>query len=141
MRKYFVIVVLAAVFYACKTYTITPENLKEQLSKAEPGLQNVEINNPVFFGNISYQANKLKKVYVIDKDGKLDVLQNSPALEMRVTLKNNKRYNFYFDTVVIKDDTLAGGRSRFIGSLKRKIPFDSIQKIEIQDGGKKFEYQ
>jgi len=35
---------------------------------------------------------------------------------------------------------LIGGRSRFATSLIRKIPMDSVVKIEVQDGGKKIEY-
>ena len=140
MRKFILIFVFTCIFYSCKTYTVTPENLKEQLSSTS-GVKKTEINNPLGFGTLSYEANSLKKIRVVNKEGRQESLENSPALEMRVTLKNKKRYHFYFDTVVIKDDTLSGGRSRFIGSLTRKIPFDSIQKIEIQDGGKKFEYQ
>jgi hypothetical protein len=140
MRKYFAILVFAMIFNSCKTYTVTPENLKEQLS-ATNGLKKAEINNPLSYGSLTYEANQLKKIRVTNKDGRQESLENSPALEMRVTLKNKKRYKFYFDTVVIQNDTLSGGRSRFISGLTRKIPFDSIQKIEIQDGGKKFEYQ
>ena len=140
MRKYFAILVFVMIFNSCKTYTVTPENLKEQLS-ATNRLKKAEINNPLSYGSLTYEANQLKKIRVTNKDGRQESLENSPALEMRVTLKNKKRYKFYFDTVVIQNDTLSGGRSRFISGLTRKIPFDSIQKIEIQDGGKKFEYQ
>lgn len=129
-------------FYSCKTYTITPENLREQLSDTNSStLKKVKINNPLNYGNLTYEANQVKKIQVINKKGTQETLENSPALEMRVTLKNKKRYHFYFDTVVIQNDTLSGGRSRFISGLKRKIPFDSIQKIEIQDGGKNFKYK
>jgi hypothetical protein len=60
---------------------------------------------------------------------------------MRVTHSNGKKYHFYFDTVVLENDTLKGGRSRFVQGLTRAIPLDSIVKIEVQDGGKKFDYQ
>lgn len=140
MTRYFAILICATVFSSCKTYTVTTENLREQLA-ASAGLKKVVINNPLSYGNLTYDANQLKKITVTNKDGGQESLENSPSLEMRVTLTNKKRYHFYFDTVVIQNDTLFGGRSRFINSLTRRIPFDSIQKIEIQDGGKKFNYQ
>ncbi len=60
---------------------------------------------------------------------------------MRVTHVNGKKYHFYFDTVILENDTLKGGRSRFAKVLDRQIPMDSIAKIEVQDGGKKFDYK
>jgi hypothetical protein len=37
-------------------------------------------------------------------------------------------------------DTIDGGRSRFLPSLRKKIPISSVTRIDIQDGGKKFNY-
>ena len=36
---------------------------------------------------------------------------------------------------------LKGGRSRFIQEIRHAIPMDSIVKIQVQDGGKRFKYQ
>jgi hypothetical protein len=101
----------------------------------------VSINNPLNYGNITYFSNDIKSLIVVDKNGNIISLNNSPSIEMRVTHKNGKKYHFYFDTVILENDTLKGGRSRFIQSLIRKIPMDSISKIEVQDGGKKFNYE
>jgi hypothetical protein len=60
---------------------------------------------------------------------------------MRITHINGKKYLFYFDTIILENDTLKGSRSRFIPNLTRKIPFDSIAKIEVQEGGKNYNYQ
>jgi hypothetical protein len=57
---------------------------------------------------------------------------------MRVTLKNGKRKIFYFDTVILENDTLKGCKSRILG-LFDQVPFDQITKIEVQDGGKKYQ--
>jgi hypothetical protein len=140
---------LAIAFFAClllsscKTYTVAPDSFKKQFTEVNrASLQQTEINNPLNpFMNIQYPANQLKKIVVLDKNGQQVSLYNSPALETRVTLKNGKRYHFYFDTLILENDSLSGGRSRFVQSLSRKLPFDSIQKIEIQDGGKKYSYQ
>jgi hypothetical protein len=103
--------------------------------------QDVKINNPLFFNNISYQANHMKYIKVIDKKGEKFSLRNSPSIEMRVTRKNGKKNIFYFDTVTLQYDFLRGGRSRFIPSLVKEIHIDSIAKIEIQDGRKDFGYK
>jgi hypothetical protein len=104
-------------------------------------MKEVEINNPLAFHNIKYHSNNINQIIVLDKDGKKMYLKNSPSIEMRVTHVNGKKYHFYFDTVILENDTLKGGRSRFIQGLSREIPLDSIVKIEVQDGGKKFNYQ
>ena len=87
----------------------------------------------------TYKSNKIDYIKVLDKNGVKDVINNSPALEMRVTLKNNKKYNMYFDTVYLENDTLTGCKSRFFPSLTTKILFNEIIKIEVQDGGKNYQ--
>jgi len=130
---------------SCTTYTIPVRSFKEQMMKVEPGtMKEVEINNPLLVSNasnIQYTSNNIERIIVVDKEGKKTYLDNSPSIEMRVTHSNGKKYHFYFDTVVLENDTLKGGRSRFVQGLTRAIPLDSIVKIEVQDGGKKFDYQ
>jgi len=132
-------------FFSCKTYTISPDSFKAQFIGIDStALKTEKINSAFLYVpggvNLTYSSNKIKNIHVFDKDGNKKVISNSPALEMRVTLRNSKKYHFYFDTVVIHNDTLSGGRSRFASNLVRKIPYSEIVKIEIQDGGKKMNY-
>lgn len=127
---------------ACKTYTITPESFKSQFENSNPKkVKEVKINNILTPGTTKYLSNDIKYLNVRDDKGNLYFMPNSPSLEMRVTHKNGKKYHFYFDTVTLENDTLKGGRSRFMPGITRGIPFDSIVKIEVQEGGKKYEYQ
>ncbi|WP_243472767.1 hypothetical protein [Winogradskyella sp. MH6] len=127
---------------SCKTYTIPVESFKEQMKNTNSSnMKDVTVNNPLTYGSISYSANNIDRIIVVDKNGNSSYLNNSGSIEMRVTHKNGKKYHMYFDTVILENDTLKGGRSRFVQSLERQIPIDSIVKIEIQDGGKKFNYQ
>ncbi len=127
---------------SCKTYTIPVESFREQMiNETSENMKKVKVNNPFFYSNIKYTSNNIKRIIVIDKDGKRTYLDNSPSIEMRVTHVNGKKYHLYFDTVILENDTLKGGRSRFAQVLDRQIPMDSIAKIEVQDGGKKFEYK
>ena len=127
---------------SCKTYTIPTDSFREQMIKAKSeNMTEVEINDPLFYRNIKYSSNNINRLIVTDKNGNKTYLNNSPSIEMRVTHRNGKKYHFYFDTVILENDTLKGGRSRFMQNLTRAIPMDSIVKIEIQDGGKNFNYQ
>ena len=141
----FLILIICFTILSCKTYTIPPQRFKEQFIGVDStALKKTDMNSafPYVIGgvNMTYSSNHIKNIYVVNKKGEKEVIQNSPAIEMRVTLKNNKKYHFYFDTVILQNDTLTGGRSRFMPKLVRKIPFDSIIKIEVQDGGKNMEY-
>ena len=142
MKVNICIIGLVLIFVSCKTYTIQLESFEYQLVKARSNqMSEVEINNPLFFGNLKYAANNIKTVNVIDKKGNKLTIPNSPSLEMRLTHKNGKKFHFYFDTVILEKGILIGSRSRFIPSLTRSIPLDSIVEIKIQEGGKNFKYQ
>lgn len=133
---------LLVIVVSCKTYTISPESFKTQLSRGENNQkQEVEINNPLYFGNLKYQANSIDILEVTNKKGEKAIISKTASLEMKVEHKNGKKYLFYFDTVIIENDTLKGSRSRFTPKLSRSIPFDSIISIKIQEGGKRFDYQ
>jgi len=59
---------------------------------------------------------------------------------MRLINNEGEKFTMYFDTVVIKNDTLIGRRSRFISGIKHKVPFNTISKVFVQDGQKDFKY-
>ena len=142
MTKKLALLPLIFLAISCKTYTIAPENFKKQfISDNANNLKDVEVNNPIFkYAAIKYQANTLKYLNVYDKKGKLEFIQNSPSVEIRVTLKDGTRKNLYLDTVTLENDTLKGEKSRIL-HLKSKIPFEQIAKIEVQEAGKKYEYK
>lgn len=130
------------VVIACKSYVIPTESFREQMVHSTSStMKKVEINNPLTYSNISYTANAIEKILVLDENGNPFYLKNSPSIEMKVTHTNGKKYNFYFDTVILENDSLKGGRSRYIQSLSRAIPMDSIVKIQVKDSGKKMSYQ
>lgn len=122
--KVVLFILLVIVLNSCKSYTIPPENFKNQLSKVENQHQKT-----------IYQAYDLDYLVVYDSKGNETTLPNSPAIEMRVTQKNGKKNAFFFDTVFIENDTLKGEKSRILG-LMNYVPFDQITKIEVQEGVK-----
>lgn len=127
---------------SCKTYTIPVESFREQMiGETFENMKSVQVNNPLFYSNIKYNSNNIKRIIVTDKDGKRTYLENSPSIEMRVTQLNGKKYTFYFDTVILENDTLKGGRARLVQGFMREISMDNIVKIEVQDGGKNYNYK
>jgi RNA:NAD 2'-phosphotransferase (TPT1/KptA family) len=140
--KSFLILISILLFSSCKTYTISVDSFKNQMSHlGYDDLKEVKINNPTpNMNKIGYYATNLKSITVIDKKGNEVSLSNSPRLEMRVTRKNGKRYILLFDTVIVENDSIKGLRSKMLG-LTREIPLSDITKIEIQDSGKVYKYQ
>jgi len=135
---------ILSLLFSCKTYTVSVDSFRKQMINAKTeNLKEVEINNPspYMHQNIGYLANGIKTIIVIDKNGNKVELENSPKLEMRITKKNGKKNILLFDTIIVENDTLKGARSRLLQNLRREIPLNDIEKIEIQDSGKVYKYQ
>jgi hypothetical protein len=54
-------------------------------------MKEVETNNPLFYKNFKYLSNDIKYLNATDKR-KSSFVQNSPSLEIEVTLINGKKY-------------------------------------------------
>lgn len=141
--KYIFYLIVITLIVGCKTYTIPVDSFKDQMVNAtQDNMTSVEVNNPLFnTGHLCYSANAIEELKVWDKDGNALILNVSPAIEMRVTKSDGKKQVLYFDTVILENDTLKGSNSRFIQSLSKQIPISDIVTVEIQDGGKNFNYQ
>lgn len=126
---------------SCTTYQIPVESLKTQFAGIDSTkLKLVTVKGPAG-DKLQYLANPLNTIKCVDKGGKTFELVNSPSIEIRFTYgPNNKRVIYYFDRIYLTDSCVVGVRSRFIPSLRKTIPLNSISKIEIQDGHKNFHY-
>lgn len=124
------------------TYTISPKSFEEQFDGVNlASFKDVKVLTPANrYSAITYQANQIKKIIVVDENTHRISLDNSPRLETRVTLKNGKRTIFYFDTLALENGFLIGKKSRLL-PINGNVAFNEIVKIEIQNGGKNFKYQ
>lgn len=138
--KKIVTLYILTLFVSCKTYELTPLSLKTQLENSSVEERGVKLNNASILFNSTYMAVSLDSLEVYDNKGSVFYLQNSPSIEMRLINNEGEKFTMYFDTVVIKNDTLVGSRSRFISGIKHKIPFSTISKVFVQDGHKNFKY-
>jgi len=133
------IVLIVFGLFGCKTYYIPIESFKEQFSEIDSTkLIIVKTRGPA--GDIAeYLANPIEYIKCVDKKNNPFELKNSPSIEIRFTLNNNKKTIFYFDNVYLQDSMIIGNKSRFF-YIKKSIPLNDIKKIEVQDGHKNFKY-
>ena len=141
MKKIFLLLLIIGAVMSCTTYYIPVSSLREQFAGIDSTkLINVTVEGP-YNEQYHYLANPISTIQCVDKKGNPFQLTNSPSLETRITYgHNNKKTIFYFDRIYVNSNSVRGVESRFIESIRKSIPLDSITKIEIQDGRKKFKY-
>ncbi len=122
----------------CKTYTVTPLSFRIQLLE-HPVFTQLDSTDSLFLGPVVYYTYDLDHIFVKDKKGNSKFLRNNPALECRITEVNGNNYAFYFDTMEFKNDTITGIRSFLFPEQNQVfINYDSIVRIEIQEGKKQY---
>ncbi|GHT79239.1 hypothetical protein AGMMS50262_22720 [Bacteroidia bacterium] len=143
MKKIFIIVIVIGciVVSSCTTYYIPVDSFKQQFAGIDSTkFKEVTVKGPVY-EKYQYLANPITTIQCIDKKGNPHQLTNSPSIETRFTYGyKNKKTIFYFDRIYVDANSVASIESRFIESIRASIPLDSITKIEVQDGHKKFTY-
>lgn len=123
---------------SCQVYTVSPESFKIQMLEY-PVFTQLDSTDSLYLGPVYFYAYDMEYIFVKDKNGKSKFLQNNPTIEARIFENSGRKTVFYFDTMELKNDTLTGIRS-FLNPERNDfaIPYDSIQKIEIQNHKKKF---
>jgi hypothetical protein len=143
MKKIFIIVLAIGciVVSSCTTYYIPVDSFKQQFADIDSTkFKEVVVQGPVY-EKYQYLANPITTIQCIDKKGNPHQLTNSPSIETRFTYGHKKKKTiFYFDRIYIDSYNVIGVESRFIESMRKSIPLDSISQIEVQNGHKKFTY-
>ena len=138
----FSVIIIGLIFFlsSCKTYYIPLDSFKQQFAGIDTSkLKEVTTRGPMG-DKVKYKTFPIDFIKCVDKNGNPIELQNSPSLEIRFTDTNNKKTIFYFDLISVGETYVRGVQSRFITSIKKTIPLNTIKTIEIQDGKKKFSY-
>ena len=138
----FSVIIFGLIFFmsSCKTYYIPVDSFKQQFAGMNTSkLKEVTTRGPMG-DKVKYKTFPIDFIKCVDKNGNPVELQNSPSLEIRFTDTNNKKTIFYFDLISVDETYVRGVQSRFITSIKKTIPLNTIKTIEIQDGKKKFSY-
>ena len=138
----FSIIIIGLLFFisSCKTYYIPLDSFKKQFANIDTSkYKEVTIRGPIG-DKVKYKTAPIDFIKCVDKKGNDVELKNSPSLEIRFTDNNNKKTIFYFDLISVEETFVSGVQSRFITSIRKTIPLNTIKTIEIQDGKKKFSY-
>jgi hypothetical protein len=126
------ILMMLVLFASCKTYHITTQSLLEQFANTQKEKKvNVIVAFPFFFPGI-VTGNSLKEIKVLDKYGQEFIMPVTRATGVRITKKDGKRKQFYFDTLIIEDSTITGKNDHFLGISIKPIKLSNIEKIELQ---------
>jgi hypothetical protein len=130
---------MVLVLVSCKTYYIPVDSFKAQFKGIDStNLNLVHTRGPA--GDIAeYLANPIDYIKCVDKNNNPFELKNSPSIEIRFTMKNNRRTLFYFDRIYLKDSLVIGEMSRFM-RFRKSISINNVKLIEVQDGHKNFKY-
>ena len=134
MTKYVKRVVLAIslLFAGCTTYHLTTESLLQQFADVQPQTKtNFIVAFPLIFPGV-VTGNSLTQVKVLDPNNKEVIIPVTNRTGVRITKKDGTRKTFYFDTLLIKDSTINGKKSHFVGIDIKPIKLDDIAKIELQ---------
>jgi hypothetical protein len=136
-----VLAVGIVLFESCTTYYISVASLKQQFAGIDSSkLKDVVVQGPAF-EKYYYKANPITAIRCTDDHNIPYELENKPSIEMRITYGyKSHRTIFYFDRVFLTQNTMIGVESRFISAIRKTIPLDSITRIEVQDGHKRFTY-
>ena len=124
------VIFLGTLMMSCKTYTIPMESFKVQMGNARYERSNDTTRT--YLDSLSNYWNGIDYLFVVDKNGDKLFMKSTPDLQIRIIQSNGDRDTFYFDTIFIVGDTLEGRKSRFFTNARKKIPMDSIKKIELQ---------
>ena len=118
--------------FGCTTYHLTTESLLQQFADVHPETKkNFIVALPLIFpGTVT--GNSLTEVKVIDQNNKEHTIPVTNHTGIRITKKDGTRKTFYFDTLLIKDSTINGKKSHFVGLDIAPIRLDDIAKIELQ---------
>ena len=134
MRNNFkVTLLLTTLFlYGCTTYHLTTESLLQQFADVHPETKrNFIVAFPLIFpGTVT--GNSLTEIRVLDQNNKEHTIPVTNHTGIRITKKDGTKKTFYFDTLLIKDSTINGKKSHFVGVDINPIRLDDIAKIELQ---------
>lgn len=116
----------------CTTYNLSTQSLLEQFANTKTEKkENVVIAFP-FFLPFEVTGNDLREIKCLDQNGKEVIIPVTNHTGVRITKKDGSRKTFYFDTLLIKDSTISGRKSHFIGAEIKPISLNEIQIIELQ---------
>ena len=116
---------------SCATYHLSTDSLVQQFANTQPE-RKYTYEPTLFFIPFSVNGNSLQTITCLDKNGKETTFDVTNRTSVRITLTDNSRTTFYFNTLLIQDSTISGSKTHFFEAHIRPIKLRDIAKIEIQ---------
>ena len=123
------LLVLVLLFSGCKTYYIPVDRFKQQFEGMDSSKMKDVVTRGPMGGLVKYKIYPIDYIKCVDKNDKPVVLKNGPSIEMRITDVHNKRTIFYFDLIRVDESSILGVESRFMPSIKKRIPLNEIKFV------------
>ena len=125
------LLVMPLLLTSCATYHLSTDSLVQQFANTQPE-RKYTYEPTLFFIPFSVNGNSLQTITCLDKNGKETTFDVTNRTSVRITLTDNSRTTFYFNTLLIQDSTISGSKTHFFEAHIRPIKLRDIAKIEIQ---------
>ncbi len=127
--KTLILISLTIIFAGCSYYSVPTNSLVTQIKENQKIERNACVQQ---YSLINYPSNNLEKIMCLDKRGNKVWLYPDKNTEFNIVKKSDgTKVRAYFDTMLFKNDTLFGLRSRLVGGL-RTIPISDIEKVIVK---------
>jgi hypothetical protein len=118
----------------CTTYHLSTQSLLEQFANSGTEKKTTVLFEPPFFfypGTV--KGNDLTSITCLDTHGHQKTILLSNRTSIRITKTDNSRTTFYFNTLILKDSTIAGSKSHFFNVPIKPIKLSDIATLEVQE--------
>jgi len=116
---------------SCATYHLSTESLVQQMADTQPEKKYVYLPNAPFIP-FSVEGNNLRQLKCLDKNGKETTIDVTNRTSVRITLADSSHKTFYFNTLLLKDSTIAGSKTHFFEMHIKPVRLKDVVKIEVQ---------
>lgn len=111
---------------SCASYIISTSSLSEQLTG---GIE----SKGYLLAKDAVKGNDLETIKCVGKNGKEKEIKVTNRTGVRITKTDKSKIRFYFNTLLIKDNSIIGSKTHFFNDKVKPIKFNDISKIEIME--------
>ncbi|HTR31398.1 MAG TPA: hypothetical protein VMH27_19130 [Puia sp.] len=131
MKKITSCIFASLLLTSCATYHLSTESLVQQMAATQPERKYIYSPDLPFIP-FSVEGNSLQRLRCLDKNGNTQIIDVTNRTSVRITLADSTRKTFYFNTLLIKDSTIAGSKTHFFEMRIKPILLKDVVKIEVQ---------
>ena len=131
MKKALLFLCAPLLLGGCATYHLSTDSLVKQMADTQPERKYIYTPATLFIP-FSVDGNSLHRLKCLDKNGKETTIDVDNRTSVRITLLDNSRKTFYFNTLLLKDSTITGSKTHFFEMHIKPVNLRDIAKIQVQ---------